>query len=216
MLGEVASKRNSSVRFVLFLLTFVFAAFRTEAQQSFQDQINVYDRDDVHSIHKKLYTKEGRHEIGIGFGGIFNNNGYALVTGQYTYHLFENLGIEAGLGGWGFQFGDDDRLLFYQGSVAFSPLYGKMSFFTWSVVSFDTYFVAGAGIVNYKGAHSGSGFMGNVGIGQRFFVNEFLSLKVEFRDYLYNQNRQVGESRIIQNFALTAGLSVMIPFRQPY
>lgn len=186
-------------------------------QESFQDQIKVYERDDIHSIHKKLYTKQGRHELTLGVGGIFNNDGYGLATASYTYHIFENLGIEAATGGYGFQFGDTNRLLFYQASVGFSPLYGKLSLFTWAVVNFDIYVIGGAGVVNYSGKNTGSGFMGNFGIGERFFINEYLSWKVEFRDFIYNQNPSGSpSSRILHNYTLIGGLSVLFPFSQKY
>lgn len=187
------------------------------AQESFRDQIKVYERDDIHSIHKKLYTKEGRHEFNLGVGGILNNDGYALLTGTYTYHLFENLGIDAALGGYGFQFNDSNHILFFQSGITFSPLYGKISLFTWSVVNFDIYIAGGAGAVNYSGLNTGSGFMGNFGVGERFFINEYLSCKVEFRDYIYNQKqRSGGPTRILHNYTLMGGISVLFPFSQKY
>jgi outer membrane beta-barrel protein len=206
--------------FILPVLSFTVLALigTTFAQESFRDQLKVYDRDDIHSIHKKLYTKEGRHEFTLGVGSIFNNDGYALVVGQYAYHLFENLAVEAATGGLGFQFnGSKNKLYFYQGSVAFSPLYGKLSLFTWSVVNFDIYVIGGAGVVRYVGLRDGSSFMGNFGVGERFFINEYLSFKLEFRDYLYNQNlTTTNNSRILHNYSLIGGLSIMMPFRQPY
>lgn len=203
--------------FSLNTLVVLFCVSPLVAQETFRDQIKVYERDDIHSIHKKLYSKEGRHEFTAGVGGILNNDGYGLLTGTYTYHLFENLGIEAAMGGYGFQFNDSDRLLFFQSGVTFSPLYGKLSLFTWSVINFDIYVAGGAGVVNYSGLNTGSGFMGNFGVGERFFINEFLSFKIEFRDYIYNQNlRAGGNTRILHNYSLIGGISVLIPFSQKY
>lgn len=188
------------------------------AQESYEEQLREYDRDDIHSIHKKLYIKEGRHEVGLGIGGITNNNGYGLVTANYQYHFFENAGVEAGLGGYGFQFEDNERMTFFQASLTFSPLYGKVSLFTWAVMNFDIYILGGAGVVNYNGITDGSSFMGNVGLGQRFFINEWLSFKAEFRDYIYSRKRtgSVAKENVIHNYAITGGLAVLIPFRQRY
>ncbi len=202
---------------VCLILNLSFFAFSAHAQEAFRDELKAYERDDIHSIHKKLYTKEGRHEFSLGLGGILNSNsGYGLVTAGYQYHLFENLAIEAGLGGYGFQFGDNDRLLFYQGSVVFAPLYGKVSLFTWAVVNFDIYVVGGAGVVNYSGRNDGSSFMGNVGAGERFFINEFLSAKIEYRDLIYNLTQTTGESKIQHNHTILGSLSILIPFTQKY
>jgi len=211
------------LRPILFLSIFGLSSSLFEnvlnAQDTYQEQLREYDRDDIHSIHKKLYIKEGRHEAGVNFGGIMNNTGYGLFTASYQYHFFENAGVEAGMGGIGFQFGDNNRLLFYQASLTFSPLYGKVSLFTWAVMNFDIYILGGAGVVSYSGLSDGSSFMSNVGIGQRFFINEWLSFKAEFRDYIYsrkNPGTSTSRESVIHNYAITGGLAVLIPFRQRY
>jgi outer membrane beta-barrel protein len=146
-------------------------------------------------------------------GAIFNNNGFGLITGSYQYHFFESLGLEAAAGGFGFQTNDDDKLYFYQASASFSPIYGKISWFTWAVLNFDLYAIGGAGVVRYTGLADGTSFMGNVGLGSRVFINEFLSAKIEFRDYIYDRTL-VNDSEIRHNYALTAGISILIPFEQ--
>lgn len=196
---------------------FLFHGHAVEAQESFRDQLRQYDRDDIHSIHKRLFTKKGRHEFTSNLGGIFNNNGYFLSTAQYQYHFFESFGFEAAAGGYGFQVGGEDQLGFYQGSLSFSPIYGKISWFTWAVLNFDLYAVGGAGAVAYsiRGV-DGTSFMGNVGLGARVFINEFLSFKLEFRDYFYERTFPGEPDSVLHNYALTGGLSVLIPFRQSY
>ena len=198
----------------LFLCALVFVVSASViAQENFKDQLAQYDRDDIHSIHKRLYSKEGRHEVFLMTGGIFNNNGYALIQGGYQYHFFESLGFEAVGGGYGFQLEDDDSLAFYQASITFSPIYGKISWFTWAVLNFDLYTLGGAGVVNYKGQADGSSFMGNIGLGTRVFINEWLSARIEFRDYIYNRTL-INDSEISHNYALSAGLSIFFPFSQ--
>ncbi len=192
---------------------FLLVATGAWGQESFRQQLKEFDRDDIHSIHKRLFTKIGRHELTGYAGGIFNHNGYMITGLQYQYHFFESLGLEVGMGGYGFQFGDDDRLLFYQGSLTFSPIYGKISWFTWAVLNFDLFAVVGAGLVSYTGKESGASAMGNAGLGARVFINEFLSAKIEFRDLIYNRKFQP-ESKILHNFALFAGVSVLFPFSQ--
>lgn len=200
-------------RNVVFLLIFLSISLPLGAQETFRNQLKEYDRDDIHSIHKRLFTKIGRHEISAFAGGIFNNNGFVLVGAQYQYHFFESLGLEAGMGGYGFQTNDDDKLMFYQASLSVSPIYGKVSWFTWAVLNFDLYGIGGAGFVKYSGLAEGSSVMGNVGLGTRLFINEYLSARIEFRDYIYNR-KLATDSNISHNYALTAGLSILIPFKQ--
>lgn len=203
----------SALRKILTPFVFVLVSSGVSGQESFRQQLKDFDRDDIHSIHKRLFTKIGRHEVTAYAGGIFNNNGYVLTGLQYQYHFFESLGLEVGMGGYGFQFGDNDKLMFYQASLSFSPIYGKISWFTWAVLNFDLYTVAGAGIVSYSGKEKGSSAMGSVGIGTRVFITDFLSAKLEFRDLIY-QRKFEPDSKILHNYALFAGISVLIPFQQ--
>lgn len=198
---------------VAFVFLFLLGPSKIEASDSLRDQLAQYDRDDIHSIHKRLYSKEGRHELSLNVGGIFNNGSYALVTGQYQYHFFEALGLEAAAGGIGFQFSDDNKIEFFQTSLSFSPIYGKISWFTWAVLNFDLYTVGGLGVYNYSGLASGTSFGGNIGLGFRAFINEFLAAKVEYRDYIYNQ-KLAGDSAVKHFHSITAGISVLLPFRQ--
>lgn len=207
------------IRFFWMLLGFAFLSpvwFSPSVQASdvFAEQIRIYDRDDIHAIHKRLFTKQGRHEISANFGGIFNNNGYFLTTLTYQYHIFEALGLEAAAGGFGFQTSDDERMMFYQASASFAPIYGKVSWFTWAVLNFDLYVIGGAGVVNYQGLVDDTAFMGNVGLGTRLFINEYLSAKIEFRDYIFNRKLPVGDSEVQHNYSLTAGIAILIPFKQ--
>ncbi|TVQ78049.1 MAG: outer membrane beta-barrel domain-containing protein [Bradymonadales bacterium] len=208
-MASISSFRSVLLGFLIFVSLPFGASF---SQDSIRDQLRLFDREDIHSIHKRLFTKVGRHEIGVQAGGIFNNNGFALALASYQYHFYESLGVELS-GGYAFQFGDTDKMMLGQGSVIFSPIYGKVSWFTWAVLNFDLYTVAGLGAVRYDSQPSGTGFMANVGLGTRLFINDFLSARIEFRDYVYN--RSFGDrTKITHNFALTAGLSVLIPFRQ--
>lgn len=206
-------RRTKWMSFFIFIIS--LQSYSLVAQESLEDQLKVYDRDEIHSIHRKLYTKEGRHELSLGIGGILNNNGYALVHAGYSYHLFENLALEGGLGAFGYQFKDSNKLMFYQAGLAFSPLYGKVSLFTWAVVNFDLYTVGGAGVAKYSGLASGSSFMGNIGIGVRSFINEYLSFRFEYRDFIYEQ-KVLTKSEILNAHTLLGGISIMLPLRQKY
>ncbi len=216
---RIALKKSFNQFFLSALLfSFLFAS-PAFSQETFRDQLKTYDRDDIHSIHKKLFTKQGRHEFSLGLGGVANHGGYLLTTLAYQYHLLESVGFEA-LGGGAFQINNTEKFYFGQASASFSPLYGKVSLFTWAVANFDIYAIAGAGFVNYQGTQSATSFMGNVGLGQRFFVNEFLSVKVEFRDYFYKKDVAVRgggtQAEILHNYTLAATASVLFPLRQEY
>ncbi len=203
----------------ILALAFGLVGASLHAQDALKEQLKNFDREDIHSIHKKLYTKQGRHEVTVAAGGIMNHDGYFLGVAQYQYHFFESFGVEAVNGGFGFQTKDNNKLMFYQGGVTFSPLYGKLSLFTYAVWNYDIYVVGGAGFVRYSGLRSGTTGMGNIGLGYRFFINDWLSTKIEFRDYIYKldiRSTTGTTSRIWNNYALTAGVSFMFPMRPKY
>lgn len=209
------NKMKLSLCFGIALAT-LLSVSGIQAQEAFKDELKQHDRDDIHSIHKKLYTKEGRHEISLNAGGIVNHEGYGLASLQYAYHFTENFGLELANGGLAFETKGNRRLYFYQTSALFSPLYGKLSFFTLAVLNFDIYAVGGLGFVSYKSLEkNGSGVMGNIGLGERFFITEALSAKIEFRNYIYKKER-TSDSKVFHNYAITAGISVLFPFTQNY
>jgi len=81
--------------------------------------------------------------------------------------------------------------------------------------NFIVYVIGGGGVVRYSGLQDGTSFMANVGLGERYFINEFLSIKIEFRDYIYERKFATG-TKILNNYSLTAGISVLFPFHQKY
>lgn len=214
---SVSNRNYRALKAFLWALVMLFGlAFPdrvAKAQDSFRDQIRIYDRDDIHSIHKRLFSKDGRHELGLMTGGILNNDGFFLASVNYQYHFFEALSAEA-QGAFGFQTEDDNRLIIGQLNAIFSPIYGKISWFTWAVLNFDLYAVGGAGLVQYSGLEDGTSFMGNAGLGLRFFATEWLSARVEFKDYIYNRKVAGSDSKISHNYSLMVGANIFFPFRQ--
>lgn len=91
------------------------------------------------------------------------------------------------------------------------PIYGKVSLFNSVIAPFDLYLIAGGGIVN-TGVNSR--LSANIGIGQRFFVGDFLALRIELRDHMYLDTLRVdGQLRSdIQNYILLQlGVSLFVP-----
>lgn len=68
--------------------------------------------------------------------------------------------------------------------LQWAPIYGKLSLSAERVLSFNMYALVGAALMMY-GPNNQLGPGGNVGLGFRFFLNKFLTLRVELRDTIY-------------------------------
>ena len=76
----------------------------------------------------------------------------------------------------------------FLGSVdlQWAPLYGKLALFSEKILNFNMYVLLGPTFLMY-GPPAATVFTagGNVGVGFRFFLNEWLTVRIEVRDVLY-------------------------------
>lgn len=73
--------------------------------------------------------------------------------------------------------------------LQWSPLYGKMSLSAERFLHFNMYAVGGPAIVMYGPDGAGQlAIGGNLGAGFRFFVNRFVTVRLELRDTIYMEN----------------------------
>jgi len=96
---------------------------------------------------------------------------------------------------------------------SWAPLYGKISVLSESVLHFDTYLLAGGGVVQTKIAPAGSDEAaeafapeGHLAFGQRYFLTRSLVLRIEVRDLVYSLDVN-GESDTQNQLMFSVGLS---------
>lgn len=165
---------------------------------------------DVRVIQKRLFLKESRHEFTV-FGGLIPNDEfftYVPVGGRYDFYFQEDFAIEV-FGSYVFAIDTDLRdflqaedLLFIDSpqtlqwlagaSVLWSPIHGKFGIFTTKLAHFDLYLAFGAGVIGTtvidqttRVEESKVDVSGNVGLGVRFFLNDFVALRFDYRNYFY-------------------------------
>lgn len=70
--------------------------------------------------------------------------------------------------------------------LQWAPLYGKLALFSEKILNFNMYILAGPTFLMY-GPPGATEFTvgGNLGVGFRFFFNQWLTLRLEVRDVLY-------------------------------
>jgi outer membrane beta-barrel protein len=96
--------------------------------------------------------------------------------------------------------------------VQWAPIYGKISLLAESFAHFDMYAVGGASLVQYKANTSQITVGGNVGVGLRFFLNRYITLRTEVRDLIYVEKGALPDSSALRNQLLfELGVSFFIP-----
>lgn len=194
--------------------------------------IGIVRDEDITVVQKLLYPKTGRAEIGVAAGWMPFDAYLTTPNGQLSYvqHLSE--GFAAGLvvgGGYGLKtkayremegpaVGVAPYAFRYLasvlGGVEWSPVYAKLNWNGGRVLHFDVY-VAGRGGVTLEQSVIPSGGTGigptlSPGLGGRFFLGDNTALKVELRDDVLFEFRQLTDSwELKQNADVTLGLAFL-------
>lgn len=105
-----------------------------------------------------------------------------------------------------------------------APIYGKISLLAESFAHFDMYGIVGASLVQYKALEvanaPSTSYMtvgGNVGVGFRFFLNRYITLRTEVRDLIYTEKVVIpAEGTTLRNqLMFELGLSFFLPTALP-
>jgi outer membrane beta-barrel protein len=221
-----------------FLALLFFASVPTASAQGDADAAREADRNDadrerreklsdrIKSVQRKVFIKKNRVELFPSFGLNLNDAFFRsyLVDGSLAYHLSDAFSIEARGGGVvgrsessviRFVRRETDSLLqdppelSWHGEldVLVSPFYGKISIFGEGILHFDTYVALGGGVFATDDTTAGAA---NIGIGQRFFLTEWLTARIEFRNYFF-VDEQAGENELQTPGFLTFSLSGFLP-----
>lgn len=164
---------------------------------------------DVKVIQKRMFMKDGRWEFTVNGGVIPNDDFYMYgpLGARISYFIDEDFAVEVNgayiLGSRSDleSFLEDQNLLivdlpqrleWYAGATGiWSPIHGKFGIFTTKLTHFDLFLSFGAGVMGTK-LYSGSEYkeraydiQGNLGLGFRFFVLDWLAVRIDYHHYLY-------------------------------
>lgn len=175
---------------------------------------------------ERLFVKSLRHELTL-MGGYYVSDlfeGTFSFGGAYTFFMSENFGSELSVT-WSrlrsstvddveqeneFDLPlDRNDIIRVFGSLAWSPLYGKLRLIAGTIWRYDFTLLAGPGVVVDPVSYSAAG---NFGLGLRVFLHEAVALRFEFRDYLYAQEL-LSETFIVNDLSFTMGVSLFLPTR---
>ena len=172
----------------------------------------------------RLFVKQHRHQISV-LGGYYASDllsGTYIVGGAYTYHMTDETAVE--FAGWythanadliraiedkrGVVLADTyDRQIFGEALLVWSPVYGKLRL-GGAVVHFDLHTDIGVGVVDSKTSRGAAGVLG---FGIRLFAGQAFSFRIDARNRTFRQEL-LEERFLVNDSAITAGLSVFLPF----
>jgi outer membrane beta-barrel protein len=204
--------------------------------------IGSVSNDEVIVVQRQFTSKKWRHELTpLTIGGIpFGTVRQTLLGGaSYTLHANEWLGLElfnfAYTQTFFTSFADDinnnkaaglnpnanniqpdyQKLLYFvTAGIQLTPFYGKVSTFSRWIAYLEPYVALGAGLSKTE---SNSYFTFYPAVGLRAYFKEWLSAKLEFRDYMYTEqdlsptSSLVTNSNFRNNYAVTISLSFWLP-----
>jgi outer membrane beta-barrel protein len=173
---------------------------------------------------ERLFQQTNRHEL-TAWGGYYVSDlfdGTYIVGGAYTYHMTEDFGVEAtgaytkytSAGGpelertFAVLQGKDQQVAIFEALLVWAPLHAKMRLFADSILHFDLFFDAGAGVVD---SALSTGVAGTGGLGFKFFFGKATALRLDFRDHVYQMNL-LAQHEIANDLTATLGMSVYVPF----
>ncbi len=177
----------------------------------------------------RKFQKALRHEVSA-MGGWFAgdlSDGAPIYGGAYTFHFTEDLGLEASylrsrqryalLNALndrqplvGLVESEDNPIQFFSGNVVWSLAYGKVRWMGGAIGRYDFYLSLGGGATVEPGD---IGLTGTGGFGMKFYLTQWLALRLDVRDFVHEQKRvALGVEKIVNDITATGGFSVFIPF----
>jgi outer membrane beta-barrel protein len=195
--------------------------------------------DRIKSVQRKAFIKRNRHELNVNGGLSLNDAFYENFTvgGGYAYHITDQFALEGNFKYFMPPVRTDavriirttesaTPVLVYSpqlsmtAEVQFAPVYGKISLMAESIVHFDVYIAAGFGAMMTEERRPGDGSpwraLGTWAIGTRIMTTEWLTVRLELRDAIYQDTRTASATRpnesAIQNLlTFNLGVSFFLP-----
>jgi len=179
----------------------------------------------------RLFKKSLRHEISP-MGGWYAadlSDGAPVYGGAYTFHFTEDLGLEAsyfrtrqkyGLlqaiidrqqGLVQFQESPEEDVQMFMGHLIWSLAYGKVRWLGGGISRFDFYLALGGGATDTSET-GGLGLTGSGGFGLKFYLTQWLALRLDARDHVREHRAPFAVEKIVNDVSLMGGLSLFLPF----
>jgi outer membrane beta-barrel protein len=171
---------------------------------------------------ERLFQQTNRHELTLRGGYYVSDvfDGTYTFGGAYTYHMTEELGVEASgnytriasYGGpelertFAVLQGRSQRQLVFDADLVWVPAHAKMRL-GGGITHFDVFVAAGAGIVDSLVSED---LAANGGFGLKFFVGHAWAVRIDVRDHFYRQ-QLLSQVLYANDLSTTVGVSLYLP-----
>lgn len=185
-------------------------------------------------VQNRLYTKKNKVQIGVLLGKAMDDPFLSsnILGLNLSYNVSEFWGFS--VVGWDYSVSPSNALntlragdkeantvenkSYYGAEATGSFLYGKLSLVGTSIIYYDMHFLTGMGLT--KTENDSAAFTVNVGIGQRFYVTESVSLRMDYRVQSFNATEvekeitaRIGEvNGVVRHWNHVVGLEVNYMF----
>lgn len=184
---------------------------------------------DIAVISRKYLPRTKRFELSPNVGTILNDSFFnnLVFGGRLAYYFNEKYGVEAS----GIFFSSNSRSVtdelavergiataglavptsYYGLAFKWVPLYGKMGLLNKTIVPFETYVMAGGGLMGTNQNTQPPAI--HLGTGQLYAIKKWLSFRWDFSWYLYSSTSTIsgGSSSFFNNLHITIGFSFYLP-----
>jgi outer membrane beta-barrel protein len=176
----------------------------------------------IRTTRDRLFQQTNRHELTIQGGYYVSDlfDGTYTYGGAYTYHMTEDLAVEASAGYTSissaggpelersFQVleGKPRRQLTFDTDLVWVPAHAKMRL-GGSITHLDLYVALGGGVID---SVLSSDLAGNGGIGMKFFLGHAVAIRFDVRDHVFRE-QLLAEKVFVNDLTATLGFSLYLP-----
>jgi outer membrane beta-barrel protein len=170
----------------------------------------------------RLFQQTNRHELTVQGGYYVSDlfDGTWTAGGAYTYHMTEDLAVEASgsytrissSGGPELErtflvlMGKPRRQLGFDANLVWVPAHAKMRL-GGGISHLDLYVTAGGGVVD---SVLSSDLAANAGLGMKFFIGRAYAIRVDVRDHFFRE-QLLAEKEFVNDLTTTLGFSLYLP-----
>ena len=170
----------------------------------------------------RLFQQTNRHELTIQGGYYVSDlfDGTYVYGGAYTYHMTEDLAVEASgsytritsSGGpelertFSVLADKPRRQLGFDANLVWVPAHAKMRM-GGGITHLDLYVTLGGGVVD---SVLSSDLAGNGGIGMKFFMGRAYAIRVDVRDHVFRE-QLLADKEFVNDLTVTLGFSLYLP-----
>lgn len=174
------------------------------------------------TVRERLFQQTNRHELTVRGGYYLSDlfDGTWTAGAAYTYHMTEDLGVEASgaytrlasSGGpelertFAVLAGKPRSQWYFDADLVWVPAHAKMRL-GGSITHFDLFLAAGGGLVDSALSED---LAGNGGFGFKFFLGHAWAIRFDVRDHVFRQ-QLLSEVLWVNDLTTTVGVSLFLP-----